>query len=136
MSDQQGKSESGFVEIGDLISEKRLTRRDVLKGAAALGAVAALGPLASACGGATTPADSASPSAAAGAKKGGTLNVGIVGGSAKDTADPQLAAYEPDIAIQYIMYEGLTTFDLEPRSSTRWPRRSSPTPTAPSGRSS
>ena len=49
-------------------------------------------------------------------KKGGALNVGIVGGSAKDTADPHTASYEPDIAIQYIMYQGITNFDLDARS--------------------
>ena len=39
--------------------------------------------------------------------------VGIVGGSAKDTADPHTGSYEPDIAIQYIMYEGLTNWDFD-----------------------
>jgi len=114
VSDQRDKSESGFVEIGDLISERRLTRRDVLKGAAALGAVAALGPLASACGSSgSSTSSSASASAAGTPNKGGDLKVGIVGGSAKDTADPQTASYEPDIAIQYIMYQGITNFDLD-----------------------
>jgi len=103
-SDQQG-----FIWE---VSNRRLSRRTFLKGAAALGGVAALGPFASACGGDS--GEDASPSAAAsvGPTKGGSLQVGIVGGSAKDTADPQTAAFEPDIAIQYIMYEGLTAFDL------------------------
>ena len=39
--------------------------------------------------------------------------VGIVGGSAKDTADPHTGSFEPDIAIQYIMYEGLTAWDWD-----------------------
>ena len=39
--------------------------------------------------------------------------VGIVGGSAKDTADPHTGSFEPDIAIQYIMYEGLTMWDFD-----------------------
>ena len=39
--------------------------------------------------------------------------VGIVGGSSKDTADPHTGSYEPDIAIQYIMYEGLTAWDFD-----------------------
>ena len=56
----------------------------------------------------------ASPSAAAGTpNKGGDLMVGIVGGSAKDTADPHTGSFEPDIAIQYIMYEGLTAWDFD-----------------------
>ena len=45
--------------------------------------------------------------------KGGDLVVGIVGGSSKDTADPQIASFEPDIAIAYIMYEGLTMWDFD-----------------------
>jgi peptide/nickel transport system substrate-binding protein len=113
VSDQQGKPESGFVEIGDLISEKRLTRRDVLKGAAALGAITALGPLASACGSSDDTSSTATESAAGTPNKGGDLMVGIVGGSAKDTADPHTGSYEPDIAIQYIMYEGLTAWDFD-----------------------
>ena len=97
------------------VSNSRISRRSLLKGAAAIGGVAALGPLAAACGSDST-SSSASPSAAAGTpNKGGDLMVGIVGGSAKDTADPHKGSYEPDIAIQYIMYEGLTnwTFDMQ-----------------------
>ncbi len=91
------------------ISNRQVTRRSLLKGAAAIGGLAALGPLAAACGGSETKS-TASPSAAP--KKGGSLKVGIVGGSAKDTADPQMASFEPDIAIQYCLYDGLTGFDL------------------------
>lgn len=101
----------------DLINEllrRGYTRRDVLKGAAGFAGAVTLGSFLAACGGGGT-TTSASPSAAGSPKKGGSLKVGIVGGSAKDTADPQLAAFEPDIAIQYIMYEGLTTFDLDAR---------------------
>ncbi len=94
------------------VSNKRVTRRSLLKGAAALGGVAALGPLASACGGTDT-GGGTTASASAAPKKGGDLMVGIVGGSAKDTADPHTGSYEPDIAIQYIMYEGLTAWDFD-----------------------
>jgi peptide/nickel transport system substrate-binding protein len=114
VGEQPDKSGFEIGEITDFVRGKRVTRRQILGGAAAIGGLAALGPLASACGSSDT-SSSASPSASAavGPKKGGSLNVGIVGGSAKDTADPQMAAYEPDIAIQYIMYEGITTFDLD-----------------------
>ena len=111
MSDQEGKSSFDLGKLGEIVNSKRLTRRRVLQGAAAAGALAALGPVASACGGSSTTDTSASPSAAAGPKKGGSLRVGIVGGSAKDTADPHKASFEPDIAIQYCMYDGLTAFD-------------------------
>ena len=111
MSDQEGKSSFDLGKLGEIASSKRVTRRRVLQGAAAAGALAALGPVASACGGSTTTDASASPTAAAGPKKGGSLRVGIVGGSAKDTADPHMASFEPDIAIQYQVYDGLTAFD-------------------------
>ncbi len=92
------------------VSNKRVTRRDLLKGAAALGGVAAIGPLAAACGGDAETATSASPTAAP--KQGGSLKVGIIAGGT-DTADPHAASYEPDIAIQYQLYDGLTAFDTD-----------------------
>ena len=113
MGEQRDKSGFEIGEITDLVRGKRVTRRQILGGAAAVGGLAALGPFASACGSDST-SSSASPSAAAGTpNKGGDLMVGIVGGSAKDTADPHKGSYEPDIAIQYIMFEGLTAWDFE-----------------------
>jgi len=112
VTDKDQRDESGFVEIGELVTGKRFSRRSLLKGAAAMGAAAAIGPIAAACGSDDTATD-ASPSAAAGPTKGGDLMVGIVGGSAKDTADPHTGSFEPDIAIQYIMYEGLTAWDFD-----------------------
>ena len=111
MGEQRDKSGFEIGEITDFVRGKRVTRRSLLKGSAAIGGLAALGPLASACGGDEEAATTASPTA--GPKKGGSLRVGIVGGTAKDTADPQMASFEPDIAIQFCMYEGLTNFDLD-----------------------
>ncbi len=116
MTDKDQRSSSGydFGELGELVNGKRISRRSLLKGAAAMGAVAALGPIASACGSGDSGTDASSSAAAEGsATKGGDLKVGIVGGSAKDTADPHTGSYEPDIAIQYIMYEGLTAWDFD-----------------------
>ena len=114
MTDKDQRGSSGFGELEALVNDKRFSRRSLLKGAAAMGAAAALGPIAAACG---SSGDDGTPparaSAAGSPTKGGDLMVGIVGGSAKDTADPQMGSYEPDIAIQYIMYEGLTTFDCD-----------------------
>ena len=93
------------------IAGTRVTRRNLLKGAAAAGGLAALGPVAAACGGDEEP--SADENGAGTPNQGGDLMVGIVGGSAKDTADPHIGSYEPDIAIQYIMYEGLTMWDFD-----------------------
>ena len=117
MSDQEGKSSFDLGKLEEIANSKRVTRRGVLQGAAAAGALVALGPVASACGGSSDTGTSASPSAAA--KKGGSLRVGIVGGSAKDTADPHMASFEPDIAIQYCVYEGLTAFDQQALVSNR-----------------
>ena len=114
MTEQRSSSEFGLGELGELVNGKRLSRRSLLKGAAAMSAAAALGPIAAACGSGDDTSSTASPSAAAGTpNKGGDLMVGIVGGSAKDTADPHTGSYEPDIAIQYIMYEGLTAWDFD-----------------------
>ena len=106
--------DSDETRRADGILGKPLTRRDVLKGAVGVGAAAAFGPLLASCGGGGG-GTSASPTATGGAgpKKGGSLKVGIVGGSSKDTADPQMASFEPDIAIQYQVYDGLTAFDQD-----------------------
>ena len=111
MSDQGGKSSFDLERLGEIANSKRVTRRGVLQGAAAAGALVALGPVASACGGSSDTGTSASPSAAAGPKKGGSLRVGIVGGSAKDTADPHKASFESDICIQQQLYDGLLGVD-------------------------
>jgi peptide/nickel transport system substrate-binding protein len=90
---------------------KACTRRDVLKGAVAAGATVSVASLLAACG-----EDEAEPTGegtTAAPKKGGSLRVGMVGGSAKDTADPHLASFEPDICIQYMVYDGLMAFDQD-----------------------
>jgi len=80
-----------------------------MKGAAVLGGGVAMGSVLAACGGEEEPAGEAT--AAGEATQGGSLRVGIVGGSAKDTADPHTASFEPDIAIQYQLYDGLMGVD-------------------------
>ena len=112
VSEQRDRSGLDVSEVTHLVNGKKFTRRQVLGGAAAVGGLAVFGPLASACGGGEEEGGpAASPSA--GPKKGGSLRVGIVGGSAKDTADPHVASFEPDIGIQSIMYQGLATFDMD-----------------------
>jgi peptide/nickel transport system substrate-binding protein len=113
VTDQKRSSGVNLGELGELVNGNRISRRSLLKGAAALGAAAAMGPVAAACGGSSSPSASSSSPAAGTPKKGGDLVVGIVGGSAKDTADPHTASFEPDIAIAYIMYEGLTMWDWD-----------------------
>jgi peptide/nickel transport system substrate-binding protein len=115
VTDQQSSSGNISDDLGEIVS-RRFSRRSLLKGVAAVGAAAAIGPIASACGsssGGSSSGSTGSPVTAVSPTKGGDLVVGIVGGSAKDTADPQIASFEPDIAIAYIMYEGLTMWDFD-----------------------
>jgi peptide/nickel transport system substrate-binding protein len=114
VSDKDKNSGFDVGEIHDIVHEKRVTRRDVLKGAAAVGAVAAFGSVASACGSSSSES-SASPSASAasGPKKGGALRVGIGGGSAKDTLDAQISTTETQIDYQFLIYDSLMGWDPE-----------------------
>ena len=92
----------------------RVTRRDLLKGGAAAGALLWAAPVLSACGaGETSPAATEASSQPV---KGGILNVGLVGGRAADTADPHIAPFVPDDALNWLMYEGLMQYtpDLTP----------------------
>ena len=114
MSDQEGKSSFDLGKLGEIANSKRVTRRGVLQGAAAAGALAAIGPIAAACGSSDT-GTSASPSssAASAPKKGGALNVGIGGGSAKDSLDGMTATSEPQITIQFQIYDSLMGWDTQ-----------------------
>jgi peptide/nickel transport system substrate-binding protein len=90
-----------------------LTRRQVLKGAAAVGAVAALGSAAAACGssgGTTSSSQSPSSTASAGPKKGGSLMVGIEGGSSKETVGPWTLLEGPQIALSFQLYNRLLEY--------------------------
>ena len=92
------------------ILNARYTRRDVLKGALVAGAGVSVASLLAACGSSTSSSSSsASPTAAA--KQGGNLQVGIVGGSANERLDGQLATTEPEIAITFQLYDALLGWD-------------------------
>lgn len=94
--------------------DKGLTRRDLLKGAAALGGAAAVGgPLLAACGG-DDGGTAASPSASAAGtpKKGGHIRSGATGGSTADSLDVAVAYLtEPQIAMSWQLYDALLGFD-------------------------
>jgi peptide/nickel transport system substrate-binding protein len=84
-----------------------LTRRQVLHGALAGGAVLTAGGLLAACGSSSS---SASSSASGGGttgtiKPGGSLSVGSTGGGAKDTIDAHLPTADPDIMRVWNLYE-------------------------------
>ncbi len=89
---------------------KPVTRRQVLGGAAVVGAGAALGPVIAACGGDSGGGEtSASPSAAAGTPKmGGNLRVAVAAGSAKEDLDIHAPALTmPSMNMRFNMYDSL-----------------------------
>jgi len=100
------------AEGGERFGARRLTRRDLLKGAAGVAGVAVLGgPLLAACGGDTDTATSPSP-AAASPIKGGHIRSGVSGGSAKDSLDAHTAYLTvPQIGMQWQLYDALLGFD-------------------------
>ena len=111
MSDHQGFSGGSLERLNAFIQQRPVTRRQALKGAAAIAGLAALGPLASACGSSGT-STTASPSVAASPKMGGHIRSGVSGGSAKDTLDVAVAYYsEPEIAMSWQLYDSLLGFD-------------------------
>jgi peptide/nickel transport system substrate-binding protein len=90
-----------------------LTRRQVLHGALAGGAMLSAGGLLAACGGSSSGSSSAassagsSPAATGTLKPGGNLRVGATGGGAKDTIDAHLPTADPDIMRCWNLYEPL-----------------------------
>ncbi len=92
---------------------KTFTRRDLLRGAAVVGAGAALAPVIAACGGdsGTTTSPSAS---AAGPRTGGALRVAISAGSTKENLDihaPALTMTSMDM--RFNLYDSLLEFSPE-----------------------
>ena len=110
MSDQEGKSSFDLGKLGEIAGSKRITRRAVVQGAAAAGALAALGPFAAACG-SSEPDTSASPSAAA-PKKGGHIRSAIGGGTTKDILDPHRTYYDSG-SKTVIVWDALMGWDQE-----------------------
>jgi peptide/nickel transport system substrate-binding protein len=92
---------------------RALTRRQILRGAVAGGAVLGAGGILAACGGgsggATVAATTATTAAQAAArlKRGGTLRIGTTGGGAKDTLDAHRTTSDPDMARIWNLYEPL-----------------------------
>jgi len=93
---------------------KPVTRRQVLGGAAVVGAGAALGPVAAACGG-SSDTSSASPSAAAGSPTmGGHLRVAAGQGSAKEDLDAHATAFTmQSMDMRFNLYDSLLEYSPE-----------------------
>ena len=102
-------TERGF----DSERDDGLTRRQVLHGALAGGAMLSAGGLLAACGGSSSGSSSAassaksSPASTGALKSGGSLRVGATGGGAKDTIDAHLPTVDPDIMRCWNLYEPL-----------------------------
>jgi peptide/nickel transport system substrate-binding protein len=115
VSDQEGKSSFDLEKLGEIVNSKRVTRRSVLQGVAAAGALTAFGSVAAACGSSSS-SSSASPSSSGAAgtpKKGGAIKAGIGGGSAKDTLDAHISTTETQISTQFQLYDSLLGWDAE-----------------------
>src|SRR6266702_4150937 len=84
-------------------------RRQFLQGLAAAGALTGAGGLLSACssGGSGSPGPSASPSATGAPRRGGSLKVGLTGGSGSDTLDPHKGLTYLDTARAQALYQPL-----------------------------
>jgi peptide/nickel transport system substrate-binding protein len=100
-----------------------LTRRQVLHGALAGGAVLTAGGLLAACGSSSSSASStASGGGTTGTiRPGGALSVGATGGGAKDTIDAHLPTADPDIMRVWNLYEPVAVRppDFGPLQMTR-----------------
>ncbi|HEY5474966.1 MAG TPA: ABC transporter substrate-binding protein, partial [Candidatus Limnocylindrales bacterium] len=92
MADFSGKDDSLLFGL----TNAQISRRNLLKAAGLLGVAAAAGPALAACGSSSSSSASPSASAAASPVKGGRLRIGVIGGSARDVTDLQVAMTSPD----------------------------------------
>jgi peptide/nickel transport system substrate-binding protein len=88
-------------------------RRQFLRGLAATGALAGAGSLLAACGGSGSSSPASTPTAPGGARKGGTLKVGLTGGSGSDTLDPHKGLTYLDSARAQSLYQPLLQLNAQ-----------------------
>jgi peptide/nickel transport system substrate-binding protein len=91
--------------------ESAITRRQVLRGALAGGAMLSAGGVLAACGGGGSKGGGGTTnsggSSAEGVRTGGNLRIGASGGGAKDSIDAHIATSDPDIGRIFQLYEPL-----------------------------
>ncbi len=92
---------SGHGESGSALG-----RRQFLRGLAATGALAGSGSLLAACSSGSSSSPAASPASTAG-RRGGSLKVGLTGGSGSDTLDPHKGLTYLDTARAQSLYQPL-----------------------------
>lgn len=98
--------------LGPEFLNKPITRRQLIQGAAALGAGVALGPMLAACGGNNASSTSPSPAASAVAKSGGHLRVATSAGSSSENLDIHAPAETmPSEAFRFNIYDSLLEFN-------------------------
>lgn len=103
-------SRSIFEEIPEAFSTKKFTRRQALGMTAAASAALSLPSFVSACGGKSGTASSPSASASVKPRRGGTLRVGVTGGSSADGLSPMITLSEVYGFYQRVMYEPLIQY--------------------------
>jgi peptide/nickel transport system substrate-binding protein len=100
-------------DLSQRFEEWTVTRRDVLRGALAGGAVLSAGGLLAACGGDDDDGagggggGASGGSSAEGVRDGGSLRLGVSGGGPEDSIDAHLLTTDPDIARAFQLYEPL-----------------------------
>jgi peptide/nickel transport system substrate-binding protein len=95
-----------------------LGRRQFLRGLAGTGALAGAGGLLAACSSSPSTPAASSPTATAARKKGGSLKVGLTGGSGTDTLDPHNGLTYLDTARAQSLYQPL--LQLNTRAQTEF----------------
>ncbi|MEZ5124817.1 MAG: ABC transporter substrate-binding protein [Thermoleophilia bacterium] len=107
-------ADQGDQFVQDFLS-RAFTRRDLLKGAAVIGAGAAMAPVIAACGGdSTTSTASPSASVAGTPKMGGHLRVAAGLGSAKETLDAHATAFTmQSMDMRFNLYDSLLEYSPE-----------------------
>jgi peptide/nickel transport system substrate-binding protein len=103
---------SGHGEPGNTLG-----RRQFLQGLAAAGAIAGTGSLLAACSSGTSSSTSATPTSAA-KHRGGSLKLGLTGGSGSDTLDPHKGLTYLDTARAQSLYQPL--LQLNTRAQTEF----------------
>jgi len=107
VSTRDGESQFEFLN-------KPVTRREVLKGAAVVGAGAAFGPLIAACGGSSDSSSSSASPAAGAPTMGGHLRVAAGQGSAKEDLDAHATAYTmQSMDMRFNIYDSLLEYSPE-----------------------
>ena len=105
--------------MGESLMIKGITRRQFLDGAAKGGLALSAGGLITACGGSSSSPGSATATKGATPRHGGTLTVGMTGGSSSDTLDPNNPVNNTDFARVACLYDGVVWQDAHARPYPR-----------------